>query len=695
MLVPFSFLSFVVLLLASYTEARRPTKNHVYSGCTSAMSKLTFECPEGYKKDMCYCASVEYQATLADCIDRAKGSEIEKDGALVEFTRSTCKAAKVDVTIDDVHKAFENATTNDLFIDVSKVRKGKTLYQPVKLTTESIDDNITTLRDITSNKLMSNVYGGVLVAYWGFIIAVATFINLFQTVAPSYYYSINNKLTRTWKKTVTLPALFGFSHSVPVVRCWNIINMSIPTRLESLCITGYLILFFIFHFTSLHVFDGNTQLSSRSLQISLYLADRTGYVCMYELVLTFLFAGRNNIMITATGWQFETFITFHRWVSRAMYIDVAIHSIAYTIYEIEKGKFAGFYHSVMMAWGLLGTLVGGIVIFFSHRYFREKMHESFLILHWIFVSLFIVGTYYHLANHHQNQWTYACIALWAFDRAARFFRIFLAGVNSKADVKIYNNDVLKLKVDYSNVWSSKPGFYAYLSFLRFDSFWESHPFTFYRSPVPGEENKLVFCIRKRDGMTGRLGATIEAQPNQSKMIPVLIDGPYGSVYPLHKFQTAVLIAGGIGVVSTFSYVERMKRSGSIKDQHVVFIWVIRNLSDIEWFRDEVDYLLADDSVDVRIFVTGHGQESESCSSSDEKYDDKTETSSLQSLRSKINYSKPDLDVVISDLIKDADRTIGFLTCGPGGMNDTTRASVTKNLGAGKAAVEYFEESFAS
>ncbi|KAF5095597.1 hypothetical protein D0Z00_003074 [Geotrichum galactomycetum] len=378
-----------------------------------------------------------------------------------------------------------------------------------------------------------------------------------------------------------------------------------------------------------------------------------------------------------------------------MYADAIIHSAAYTVFEKGAGKFPSIYtDEPYVAWGLAATIFGGVVLLCSHKYIRDKKHEIFLILHWIFVSVFIVGVWKHLESHNNNKWTYASIAVWAFDRAARFFRIFLAGVNAKADVKIYNNDVLKLKVDYSNIWGAKPGYHAYLSFLRIDSFWESHPFTFYRSPVPGEEKKLVFCIRKRNGMTKRLAATMEAQPNHSKRIPVLMDGPYGCTFPLEKFQTAVLIAGGIGVTSTFSYVERMKRSGSTRDQHVVFIWVIRNLSDIDWFRDEINYLLSDDSVDVRIFVTGMGQVSDSSSSSDEKYEEKTETSSLQSIRSKISYGKPDLDVVISDLIRSADINIGFLTCGPGGMNDNARASVAKHLGAGKAAVDYFEESFA-
>ena len=695
MLVPFSLLSFVVLLFASYAEAATRTTDALYRGCSTAMSKLVFECPKGFKKNKCLCGSVEYQATFADCVNRSTESEHDKERALDTFANTICKAAEFDLTIDELHKALENATTNGLFIDVANVTKGEKLYQPVKLKTKVILITVRSWKAGFKNNYLGRVYGGVLVGYWGLILGIATFINLFQTVAPSYYYRINNKITRTWKQKVTLPALFGYSHSSPVQRCWNIINMSVPTRIESLCIIGYFILFFVFHFTNYSLFEGNTRFPTYRQQLSRYIADRSGYMCMYQMTLIFLFAGRNNIMITATGWQFETFNTFHRWVARGMYFDAVIHSAGYTVYEMAAGQYPEIFHDdYYVAWGLAATVFGGIIMLFSHRYFRDKMHEFFLIVHWVFVSVFLVGVWWHLASHNNNQWTYACVAVWAFDRAARFFRIFLAGVNSKADVKVYNNDVLKLKVDYSNIWGSKPGYHAYLSFLRLDSFWESHPFTFYRSPVPGEEKKLVFCIRKRAGMTKRLAATIEAQPNQSKRIPVLIDGPYGCTYPLEKFQTAVLIAGGIGVTTTFSYIERMKRSGSTKDQHVVFIWVIRTLSDIEWFRDEVNYLLADDSVDVRIFVTGFGQESENSSSSDEKYEDKAETTSLQSLRSKINYGKPDLDVVINELIRNADSTIGFLTCGPSGMNDDARAGVTKHLEAGNAAVEYFEESFA-
>jgi ferric-chelate reductase len=76
---------------------------------------------------------------------------------------------------------------------------------------------------------------------------------------------------------------------------------------------------------------------------------------------------------------------------------------------------------------------------------------------------------------------------------------------------------------------------------------ESHPFTISNVASSSEivknkgERELVFLIKARNGLTGRLRNV--AKDNSGKIINVVLDGPYGSPPDLSPFSTVILIAG--------------------------------------------------------------------------------------------------------------------------------------------------------
>jgi ferric-chelate reductase len=69
-------------------------------------------------------------------------------------------------------------------------------------------------------------------------------------------------------------------------------------------------------------------------QILRYSADRTGILSFANFPLLFLFGGRNNILIWATGWRFATFSVFHRHVARIATLQAVAHSILYLVIYI-------------------------------------------------------------------------------------------------------------------------------------------------------------------------------------------------------------------------------------------------------------------------------------------------------------------------------------------------------------------------
>jgi ferric-chelate reductase len=70
-------------------------------------------------------------------------------------------------------------------------------------------------------------------------------------------------------------------------------------------------------------------------QILRYSADRTGIMAFANFPLIWLFGGRNNIFLWATGWSFASFNIFHRHVARVATLQAIVHSLLYIVMYIQ------------------------------------------------------------------------------------------------------------------------------------------------------------------------------------------------------------------------------------------------------------------------------------------------------------------------------------------------------------------------
>lgn len=50
------------------------------------------------------------------------------------------------------------------------------------------------------------------------------------------------------------------------------------------------------------------------------------------------FAGRNDIFLWLTGWNYGTFNIFHRWIARVATVEVIVHSVAFTVLGLMSGS---------------------------------------------------------------------------------------------------------------------------------------------------------------------------------------------------------------------------------------------------------------------------------------------------------------------------------------------------------------------
>lgn len=117
------------------------------------------------------------------------------------------------------------------------------------------------------------------------------------------------------------------------------------------------------------------------------------------------------------------------------------------------------------------------------------------------------------------------------------------------------------------------------------------------------------------------------------------------------------------------------------------------------FRDELQFLTKDSSVDVQIYLTGETSVDKCYSLEKEESDQAvghkvTEKISVSSSNG-ISYTlgKPDLTKVISEAVAESCGFIDVMVCGPPSMNDTVRKETVDNLDKGSKQANLYVESY--
>ncbi|KAK9463924.1 ferric reductase NAD binding domain-containing protein [Lipomyces oligophaga] len=510
----------------------------------------------------------------------------------------------------------------------------------------------------------------------------------------------SNTYIAKFRKFVTLPATFNGQHVQPQ-KIFGIPYNVIPLRWQSLALTGFTILNLIFMFADYDVFDTDSQ--SKTAMYRRYIADRTGIIATALCVPLFLFAGRNNILMYLSGWSFETFNVFHRWVGRWMMLQSAVHGIAYSFqYALAQGH--AFYvqriwhlHSIFA--GTLATLIAGIMCILAFYPLRHHFYETFLILHIGLSIVFVYYVYIHCVAFGYAQYMYCMVAIWGFDRFVRILRILYAGLKINAKVTVYG-DAVYLTVKPMLHMKPKPGQYAYIYLMKY-KFWESHPF----SVMQDKDGSYVFVTRAEKGMTKYLRDRVSKMENQEGTVSVWIEGWYGEEYPIKLYDTILLVGGGIGVTAVMHYALHLNKHLR-EGQHVIFLWVVRGQDNLKWAKDQVEELSRDGRIDIRIYARGceksntekvhqlSDSDSAELSSSDKEADHSSLSSGGSWSGVTMNYEdRPDLEEIIHTTIVEAPSSVAVVTCGPGSLADTCRHAVAANVEKGNGHVDYFEDAF--
>lgn len=667
-------------------------------GCKYSLFKTaTFCAKDTAKSYKCQCVNKAARASMAFCLRDALG---EKDylSGYSSFERQ-CRLLDLNVTDAVMDASYNNATKH--IVNTTQVEGfNKTavidypIYYNKKLYHYAYESNRVRYTNIEAGEWM----GAGLMGYWALLVLIAATVNFLQRIGfISKYFT--STLSNKFRRYISLPSLTANRKHSQAVKIFNIAVGFFPTRLESLILFGHFALFFIFCGVRYEYVKHDTIWATEEGQRSRYPGDRVGILSLYGLLLSFLFAGRNNFLIWVTGWKQSTFLTFHKWISRITFIGVLIHAGSME----RQGRGIGKLHSRLAAfwyrWGIVAVSMMGGAILFAGYGMRKSYYEVFLISHIVFIAISLVGIWIHTKQQGYQNFAYTLAAIWCFDRFVRLVRLAYFGIRT-AKVSIVSDEVLKVVVPRHKLWKSFPGSFGFVHFLKPTTFHQNHPFTV----IETDEDEVTFLVKIKGGVTTQIHKYLKTQPNQTGEIRVTIEGPYGTRSDIKRYDSVVMYSGGTGIAGPYGHALENVRKG--KQQHMKLYWVIRNWHSVDWIYDEL-VKLKDSPVEVIIYVTnpnsGAGarfQSVKGSSSEDslkDENDEQFEKTAVEKIACSLDfvefrYGRPDIEELVKSDIQECDgKTLAIVTAAHNALVDDVRYSVSKYLDLNSARTDYFEE----
>lgn len=693
---------FLALLLVVNVFASHPTKTEqrgtrpklALNACQNVVNKMkwAYNSTGGGRNYGTICNYPPAVGTITNCFANIFGPFTKNFNKTIGPLSLTCETRGSDTVIHEKQfyiDQFLNATGHFGSTEGLNLTETKLTF-PV-----DIPHNVTKpYYDYTKFTLynwdMPNVFAGIYYCYFIFVFLIVGIVNYMKRLG--YQGSLNNKWITLYRKHISIPALFNQNHTnAPVY--FKFVSTLVPTRVETLIIFFFVCLNILL--ATIH-YNVSTLYNSRRLQLTMLVADRTALLAFGMIPLLVLFAGRNNLMIRLTGIPYTSFIMFHKWVSRMMFLYALIHSACWTDYAISRHYMSAYVARRYWRWGIVATTLAGLLCFQAFHMFRTMSYESFLFIHIVFASLFLVGCWWHCYDFGYLEWIYASIALWCTDRLVRIFKMITFGYRN-ADVEYISDGTFKVSVQKGAFFHSYPGAYAFLYFLTPYGFWQSHPFTIIESAL--KEGEITVYIKAKKGMTKYIkNKCIKAGGKAS--IRVSVEGPYGHHAPSHKYDTALLLAGGSGIPGPYHHAVDLAKRDS--NQQIKLSWTIRNPESLCWFYKEL-MMLRGTKVQCDIYITGTvtefvketGQDKEKASSSASDSDTSLSPQGCIEELSKFitfHYERPSLeDFLVTEFTAENQGTICVMTCGPPRMVDDIRKFVGQNLDKCPKRVDLFEE----
>ncbi|WWC90930.1 uncharacterized protein L201_005868 [Kwoniella dendrophila CBS 6074] len=569
--------------------------------CYESLSEVTFGDIKSKKvslKDQC--SSTYFTTSLALCSQNYCIPENQLKGW--EYYQDQCN--KSNVTLKDQNQVLLkiNDTVKTKTIDIFEKNK-KGFNQTVLIDQRSFDAGYKTLYAEWQKVAFSHAFGFAVYIFLGIAVVIGVINRL---ISLSFYrrhisssledtnspartndQSISTRSYTWWRKHITMPALFGYQHSQP----WGWVT--IPTRLQSVLIFLFIAIQIVFTCVGYELFDDNlSDPIDKQSQLLDLLQYRTGVMCVYNLPLLWLLAGRNDVVLWLTGWSFSSVNLWHRWIARCAVAQAFIHGVVYSI-DKRNDLTNRFLHRMYWTTGIFALICFILLVVLSIKPFRARWYEFFLVTHIILAMLSLILLYFHLTHMRGrfDPYVYACGAVWGFDRVIRLLRVFVLthkalskdGNNTAAVMSDNDSGLVRLSIQTSIKITPKAGQYYFLYKPFSMKPWENHPFTVASWEINEKSNSttLHFLVAPQNGTTKKWRKSILKKPNRTDNIRLLLEGPYGHKHPIENYENILLVAGGSGITSMLAYIHTFKHHlndlHNVRTKSMNLVWVVKNI----------------------------------------------------------------------------------------------------------------------
>lgn len=679
-----SYFFFLCPLLRAAVVFEKWYKGNMLSpfyGCKYAVTNVARYCETDMQYYLdCQCEDVVALGAMSYCA-------IENNVNLKDFVENfneNCVPLGYDAfTVDDIKASYDNATkyietveqygTFNYTLDVVRV--------PISFEAADYKLGYQTYYDYYQNCSWAIIFGLVLLGFWLLIFTMGAVYQLLYKYMNNYW--LIKLQNATWFRFYKQPlSVFGIDLGFVAIN-----------RLDSLVIAGNLIIIFVASCWNYHCFEGNFFWAAKNAQISRYVGDRTGILAMFPLNLSILFAVRNNFLLWCTGWNFASFLSYHKMMARVSVLLAAAHSIAYWIFSVQTDYYSESYLDEYWVAGVCAMIFGAaIVICANYTLVRKHLYEIFLGLHIILAVFFVVGLWYHLNPLEYAQYILPVIGVWSLDRLLRLVRMFIVfGGFRKNQITLFANEngdkndiFLRLEIDNYNkhLFKVKDGNFGFVYFGTPLGFFQSHPFTIVKV---NESESFAIVVKVKKGITSKIYKSILSSGKTSKDFRICVEGPYGtSKFNLaNQYNNLSVVAVGTGIAGPIGYLNHHRNTQldeADKNENVLY-WGVKSLNVVNAFKKELKVLLNTEKKNVKLFIY--------CKDLIQKEDESTEetdkdlisaTSLTEDFGSNVVVSSGYLNAVecVNKAFQE-NNSLLLMTCGLPKVCDETRYQFLKNL----------------
>ncbi|KAG5417315.1 hypothetical protein I9W82_004948 [Candida metapsilosis] len=328
-------------------------------------------------------------------------------------------------------------------------------------------------------------YGTAIYGYWLVVIVIAALANWGEGVFTSFS---NTPWVRLIHKYLVLPALMTKSKS-QVQSLLGPVQFILPSRLEALILALFFILSTTVTLMNTGPVDGDPIYYTKNNAQLRYVVDRSGIISTMLAPLVVLFAGRNNLLIWITRWQYERFQTFHRWLARSMVVLGLVHAIGYT--KLLSIFFYSEIKTVYLKAGVVAMVASIVMVLQGVLCVRRRWYEMFLIVHIVLGVCWLVGCWLHVNELGFVYFFYPVAAVWGIDMLARIVRLMFFGF-PMADFYLVADDLIRIDIAVPKSWQNRDTIgHAFIYIFQANCFWQSHPFTWFYDELKALEGTSV------------------------------------------------------------------------------------------------------------------------------------------------------------------------------------------------------------